>query len=141
MHKSNRVLIFPAFPFLCLLDQLNVGLDRGATVIYGEGGRGSLRGRFNYLLNVVLLESLSCTIDGVLLHLLAHVSILNHGLSITHCVALFGLSETRRAKDELACTCCEMASIKNLFGKGRDNKMLIATFFTANGNFFFGNVC
>lgn len=42
----------------------------------------------SYLLDVVLLQGLSCTIDSILLHLFAHVSVLDHGLSITHFVVL-----------------------------------------------------
>lgn len=37
-----------------------------------------------YLFNVVFLKSLCGAVDSILLHLLAHVSVLDHGLSITH---------------------------------------------------------
>merc|ERR1719224_136744 len=38
----------------------------------------------NVLLDVVLLESLGGAVDSVLLHVLGHVRILNHGLAIRH---------------------------------------------------------
>ena len=36
------------------------------------------------LLNVVALESLGRDVDGILLHVLGHVSILHNGLSVSH---------------------------------------------------------
>ena len=42
------------------------------------------------LLDVVLLESLGCAVHCVLLHLLGHVRILDHGLSIRHPDCEFG---------------------------------------------------
>ena len=36
------------------------------------------------LLDVVLLESLGSAVDGILLHVLRHVSVLNHGLTVRH---------------------------------------------------------
>uniref|UniRef100_A0A8C1SHB0 Dynein light chain n=1 Tax=Cyprinus carpio TaxID=7962 RepID=A0A8C1SHB0_CYPCA len=36
------------------------------------------------LLDVVLLERLCCTLHSVLLHLLRHVRVLDHGLSVRH---------------------------------------------------------
>ena len=39
----------------------------------------------NILLDVVAFESLSGDVDGILLHVLGHVSILNNGLSVSHC--------------------------------------------------------
>jgi len=36
------------------------------------------------LLDVVLLESLGSAVDGVLLHVLGHVGILDHGLAVSH---------------------------------------------------------
>ena len=41
------------------------------------------------LLDVVALESLGGDINGVLLHVLGHVSILHYGLSVGHCVFVF----------------------------------------------------
>jgi len=38
----------------------------------------------NILLNVVLLERLSGDIDGILLHLLRHIGILDNGLAFAH---------------------------------------------------------
>jgi len=38
----------------------------------------------NVLFNVVFLERLSCTVHCILLHLLRHVSIFDHGLSFSH---------------------------------------------------------
>merc|ERR1719440_1009468 len=36
------------------------------------------------LLDVVLLEGLGSAVDGILLHVLGHVSILDHGLAVSH---------------------------------------------------------
>ena len=36
------------------------------------------------LLNIVLLQGLCGTVDGVLLHILCHVSILDHSLAVSH---------------------------------------------------------
>eukprot|EP00929_Paragymnodinium_shiwhaense_P034747 TRINITY_DN1886_c0_g1_i5.p1 TRINITY_DN1886_c0_g1~~TRINITY_DN1886_c0_g1_i5.p1 ORF type:complete len:104 (-),score=7.34 TRINITY_DN1886_c0_g1_i5:22-333(-) len=41
--------------------------------------------RCDVLLNVVLLECLCGTIDGILLHVLGHVRILDHRLPVSHC--------------------------------------------------------
>jgi len=41
--------------------------------------------RRNVLLNVVLLQRLCGAVDCILLHLLRHVSILDHGLPFCHC--------------------------------------------------------
>lgn len=89
MHKKQSRIDFPHFPFWCLLDQSNNRHTTIATRVVSDGRRkvNSLR-EIIYLLNVVLLEGLGGAIDGVLLHLLAHVSVLNHGLSITHFVVL-----------------------------------------------------
>jgi len=38
----------------------------------------------NVLLNIVLLQRLSCTVHSILLHLLGHVRVLNDGLSLAH---------------------------------------------------------
>jgi len=38
----------------------------------------------NVLLNVVLFQSLGGAIDGVLLHLLRHVGVLDHGFPVRH---------------------------------------------------------
>jgi len=38
----------------------------------------------NVLLDVVLLQGLRGAVDGVLLHVLGHVRVLNHGLAIRH---------------------------------------------------------
>uniref|UniRef100_A0A670JRR3 Uncharacterized protein n=1 Tax=Podarcis muralis TaxID=64176 RepID=A0A670JRR3_PODMU len=39
---------------------------------------------YNIFLNVVFFQGLCSTLHGVLLHLLRHICILYHGLSITH---------------------------------------------------------
>jgi len=39
----------------------------------------------NVLLNIVLLQSLGGAVNCILLHLLRHVSILDHGLPLCHC--------------------------------------------------------
>ena len=44
------------------------------------------------LLNVVLLERLSRAVDGVLLHLLRHVCILDHSLPVRHFGSSFGMN-------------------------------------------------
>jgi len=38
----------------------------------------------NVLLDVVLLESLGRAVDSILLHVLGHVSVLDHGLAVSH---------------------------------------------------------
>jgi len=49
----------------------------------------------NVLLNVVFFECLGCAVDGVLLHLLAHVGILDHRLSVSHCDLLMRVCDVR----------------------------------------------
>jgi len=41
--------------------------------------------RRNVLFDIVLLQSLCGAVDSILLHLLRHVGILDHGLSLCHC--------------------------------------------------------
>ena len=50
----------------------------------GEKFARRIRGDLSRLLDVVLLEGLGCAVDGVLLHVLAHVRILDHGLALRH---------------------------------------------------------
>jgi len=40
------------------------------------------------LFDVVLLQSLGCTIDGILLHVLGHISILNDSFAVSHSYSL-----------------------------------------------------
>jgi len=40
--------------------------------------------RSDVLLNVVLLERLGGTVDGILLHVLRHVGVLNDGFAVSH---------------------------------------------------------
>jgi len=47
--------------------------------------------RGNVLLDVVLLEGLGGAVDGVLLHLLGHVRVLDHGFALGHGDAGWGL--------------------------------------------------
>merc|ERR1719231_536309 len=39
----------------------------------------------NIFLDIVLLQGLSSAVNGILLHVLCHVSIFDHSLTITHC--------------------------------------------------------
>lgn len=50
-----------------------------------------------YLFDVKLFECLCCAVHSILLHLLAHVSILDHRLAVAHfvrCVAVNGKNMT-----------------------------------------------
>uniref|UniRef100_A0A8C2KNJ9 Dynein light chain n=1 Tax=Cyprinus carpio TaxID=7962 RepID=A0A8C2KNJ9_CYPCA len=64
----------------------------GGVVLFVE----LLQGSGDVLLDVVLLERLRCTLHSVLLHLLRHVRILDHGLSVRH--AGSGKTETFNAE-------------------------------------------
>ena len=48
----------------------------------GEKFARRIRGDLSRLLDVVLLEGLGCAVDGVLLHVLAHVGVLDDGLAL-----------------------------------------------------------
>lgn len=90
--RSNRVLIFLAFLFE------SVGsIDWGVTY-WGGKKRDSLS--ISYLFNVVFLQCLRSAIDGILLHLFAHIGVLDHCLSITHCCGLDCLEECGRIEEK-----------------------------------------
>lgn len=50
-----------------------------------QGGR---RRGGRYFFDVIFLEGLGCTINGILLHILRHISILNDGFSFRHVLKL-----------------------------------------------------
>lgn len=47
------------------------------------------------LLNVVLLQSLRGTVDGILLHVLGHVGVLDHSLAVSHGRGKDAMNESR----------------------------------------------
>lgn len=56
--------------------------------------------RSNVFLNVVLLERLRRTVNGVLLHVLRHIGILDDGLSVSHCCRYNAEIEERQIKPQ-----------------------------------------